>query len=376
MPSQVNLDQASTSAPKPDLVWEAIRDHILRGGGSPGRGGHSAMRRVDDEVEDARAVLAAVLGTADPSRISFTANATHALNTCLKGFLRPGDSVVITTAQHNSVLRPLDKLRRAGTIGYRIAADLAQLRDELRERTRLVVINHACNVTGAVEPLGEITELAHRHGAAVLVDCAQSAGVLDLDVDRDDVDMLAFTGHKALLGPSGTGGMFVRRPDEVDTLVEGGTGNMSHSLDHPKATPAKFEAGTANYLGIVALGATAALVRRDQQANRTRALALVDDAVERLSPVRGLRIHQAHTADRVPLFSLTLDDWYPGEIAAELDQRHGVLTRPGLQCAPLVHKALGTYPHGTVRVSLGHTTTPDDIDALVSGVRELADARC
>ncbi|MEV6235182.1 aminotransferase class V-fold PLP-dependent enzyme [Lentzea sp. NPDC051838] len=371
MPSQVNLDQASTSAPKPDLVWEAIRDHVQRGGGSPGRGGHSAMRRVDAEVEDARAVLARVIGTSDPARISFTANATHALNTCLKGFLRPGDDVVITTAQHNSVLRPLDKLRKAGVIGYRAVADLTGLRDELRPNTRLVVVNHACNVTGAVAPLGEITEMAHRHGAAVLVDCAQSAGVLDLEADRDNVDMLAFTGHKALLGPSGIGGLFLRRPDEVDTLVEGGTGSMSHSLNHPKAMPAKFEAGTANYLGIVALGATAALAHKQQQENRTRALALVDDAVERLSSIPGLRIHHAHTAERVPLFSFTLDDWYPGEIAAELDERHGILTRPGLQCAPLVHKALGTFPHGTVRVSLGHATTADDIDALVAGVKEL-----
>jgi cysteine desulfurase/selenocysteine lyase len=375
--SATYLDHASTSFPKPDAVWRAAREYLTEIGASPGRGGYRAARNADRVIEQTRCLIAGLIGAADESRIAFTANATQALNVAIHGSLRPGDHVVTTNAEHNSVLRPLETLARAGVITYSVVdvrhdgvLDLDQVRAALRPGTRLLVANHASNVTGAVVPAAQLAALAHAAGARFLLDASQTLGVLDLDVDTLDVDLLAFTGHKALRGPSGTGGLFVRDPAAVHPLMQGGTGLNSHALIQPAVMPARFEAGTPNYLGIAGLGAAVEpLVAEGPAIGYARELALSESCRDRLRRIDGVTVYDLHpSVARVPLFSFNVDHLYPSELSAVLDEQFGILTRAGMHCAPLIHRSLGTAPHGTVRVSLGATTTARDTDALVHAI--------
>ena len=373
----VYLDHASTSNPKPDAVWHAVRDYLTDLGVSPGRGGYRAARAADVVVEETRAALAMLLGAADPSRIAFVANATHALNIAITGSVSTGDHVVTTNTEHNSVLRPLEALARAGVISYTVVdvaedgvLDLDRFASAMRPMTRLVVANHASNVTGAVAPARELGTIARAAGAMFLLDASQTLGLLDVDVDALGVDIVAFTGHKSLRGPSGTGGLYVREPARVAPLLRGGTGSTSHSLTHPAAMPAKFEAGTPNYLGIAGLKAAVELILAEGVAVvREREMTLFARCLRRLRTIEGLVVHEVHPAlPRVPVVSINAEHLYPSELSAVLDAEFEIMTRAGIHCAPLIHRSLGTAPHGTVRVSLGATTTSDDIDALIDAL--------
>ncbi|MFJ5882315.1 aminotransferase class V-fold PLP-dependent enzyme [Kitasatospora cineracea] len=377
----IYLDHASTSAHKPEAVRLAMFDYLETVGASPGRGGHRLARRAEEITGAARAALAQLFGIAHSADLAFTGNATHALNIAIKGSLRPGDHVVTTSLEHNSVLRPLESLRLAGRIGYDVVDtdpvrgyDLDRFEAAFRQETRLLVVNHASNVTGLVAPVRELAELAHRHGALLLLDVSQTAGLLPVDVAELDVDLLAFTGHKGLHGPSGTGGLYVRDAAQVAPLYEGGTGTSSQVPRHPAAMPARFEAGTPNTLGIAGLGAAVRLLLRDGlDQERERQLALTADCAARLADISGVHVHHPVAGlPRVPLLSVLVDGLYPGELGAVLDDRHAILTRAGLHCAPLAHRSLGTAEHGTVRLSLGPTTTDRHIDTVVAALARLA----
>lgn len=377
------LDNASTSFPKPDVVWQAAREYLTTVGASPGRGGYRAARRADEIIEAARASIATLFGVSNSSRIVFTSNATHALNIAIQGSVCRGDHVVTTSAEHNSVLRPLEALSRAGEITYTVVEigadgsyDLDRFAAAMRPRTRLVVVNHASNVTGAVAPAAELAELAHQGGARLLLDTSQTAGFLDIDVSALGVDLLAFTGHKCLGGPPGTGGLYVREPALLHPLMQGGTGVTSHALVHPVAMPAKFEAGTQNYVGIAGLGAAVDLLLADGLASlRARELDLLGYCRTRLEVLDEVTVHDlAPTTIRTPVISLNVDGLYPSELCAVLDERFGVMTRAGLHCAPLIHRSLGTLPHGTVRVSIGSATTSADIDTLTDALTTIITA--
>jgi cysteine desulfurase / selenocysteine lyase len=376
------LDHASTSHPKPDVVWQAARDYLDGVGVSPGRGGYRAARRADTLLEEARAALATLLGVANPSRIAFSSNATHALNIAINGSLSIGDHVVTTNTEHNSVLRPLEALSRAGVASYTVVdvgrggeLDLDRFRAAVRPTTRLVVANHASNVTGAVAPAPELAEIAHEVGAMFLLDVSQTLGVLDVDADAIGADLIAFTGHKGLRGPSGTGGLYLRDSSRVHPLLRGGTGQASHRLVHPAAMPAKFEAGTPNYLGIAGLkAAVELLLAEDLAALRRRKLGLTSYCLAKLHSLDGVTVYDLDPAvPRVPVISLNVDGLYPSEVSAILDEDFGVMTRAGLHCAPLIHRSLGAEPSGTVRVSLGHDTTIPDIDALIAALTAILD---
>jgi cysteine desulfurase / selenocysteine lyase len=376
------LDHASTSHPKPDVVWRAIRDYLDGVGVSPGRGGYRAARRADTLLEEARAAVAVLLGVANPSRIAFGFNATHALNIAINGSLSAGDHVVTTNTEHNSVLRPLEALSRAGIASYTVVdvsrsgvIDLDRFRAALQPNTRLVIVNHASNVTGAVAPVAKLAAMAHEAGAMFLLDVSQTLGVLEVGADRIGADLIAFTGHKGLRGPSGTGGLYVRDPSRVQPLLRGGTGLASHRLVHPSAMPAKFEAGTPNYLGIAGLKAAVDLVLADDlTALRRRKLRLTSYCLDRLHNLDGVTVYDLDPAvPRVPVISLNVDRLYPSELSAVLDEDFGVMTRAGLHCAPLIHRSLGTEPNGTVRVSLGHDTTTADIDLLITALTVIVD---
>ncbi len=378
MPSVLTyLDHASTAHPKPDAVWHAARDYLDGVGVSPGRGGYRAARHADAQLEAARAAVAALLGVGNPSRIAFGSNATHALNIGINGSLSPGDHVVTTNTEHNSVLRPLEERSRAGVVSYTVVdvsrggvLDLDRFRAALRPTTRLVVANHASNVTGAVAPAAELAAIAHEAGAMFLLDVSQTLGVLDVDADAIGADMIAFTGHKGLRGPSGTGGLYVRDPSRVRPLLYGGTGLGSHRLVHPAAMPARFEAGTPNYLGIAGLKAAVELVlAEDLPALLSRKLRLTSYCLARLRSLPGVTVYDVDPAvPRVPVISLNVDGLYPSELSAVLDEEFGIMTRAGVQCAPLIHRSLGTEPHGTVRASLGHDTTTSDVDVLIDAL--------
>lgn len=382
--TRIYLDNAATSWPKPTAVYEAV-EHYLREVGAPaGRGAYREALESDRIVAAARAGMARLIGAEDPRNIVFTSGATDSLNLALHGFLRPGDHVVTTAAEHNSVLRPL---RALGNLhGVRVAhvpcdatgqVDPDEVRRALRPETRLVAVVHASNVTGAIQPVAEIARLAHDVGATVLVDAAQTLGHLSLAVNDLQVDLLAASGHKGLLGPLGTGILYVRPGCEklLDSVRQGGTGTHSEDDRQPESLPDKFESGNQNLPGIAGLnaaveyleqqGIAAIAARLDQLTSRLR---------EGLGQLAGVRLYGPSAAkDRTAVVSCTISGYDPQEAALLLDSTFRIQVRGGLHCAPRVHQAIGTFSGGgTVRFGLGPLNTTEEIDAAVRAVGELA----
>lgn len=379
----IYLDNAATSFPKPPQVGQAIVDFLAHSAGNPGRAGHALAAAAAGIVADTRRQLATMFGVPDPTRIVFALNATDALNTALWGLLRPGDRVITSSVEHNSVVRPLTALAGSGVTVVRLpcaldgSLNLDDLSRELRAGpTRLVALTHASNVCGTILPIAEAAELAHRHGALFLVDAAQTAGVLPIDVTALGIDLLAFPGHKGLLGPTGTGGLYVAPELRLTPLRQGGTGTRSEQEHHPKAMPEALEPGTVNTTGIAGLGA-ALQVLQDEPigAAREHEAALTAHLLDGLAAIPGLHIHgPADPARQVAVVSITLDGWEPVDLGAALDSAFGIAARPGLHCAATAHKTLGTHPRGTLRLSPGPYNTGSDIDQTVGALRELAAA--
>ena len=374
----IYLDNAASSHPKPPEVYEAA-DRMLRMGANPGRSGHGPALDAAREVLEARTAVAELLGVGDPGRITFTANGTHALNLALMGLLEPGDHVVSTQMEHNSVLRPLAALERIGTEVTLVSADRtgrvepAEIELALRPHTRLVVLNHASNVCGTVQDAAAVGEICRRRGVLLLLDAAQTAGTLPLDVKDLGVDLLAAPGHKGLLGPQGTGVLYVAPGIRLRPLLVGGTGVLSESREMPPEMPDGLEAGTLNAPGLAGLTAGVryllqrgvAEVRRQEQellAHLLPALESLDDVI-----VYG----PGDPSRQVAVVSFNLKGRDGAHLGYALDQVYGIAVRVGLHCAPEAHRALGTFPGGTVRASLGPFNTRQDTDDLVRAVREL-----
>ncbi|WP_128378730.1 aminotransferase class V-fold PLP-dependent enzyme [Streptomyces cavernae] len=377
----IYLDNAATSFPKPPEVAAAISDFLTDKAGNPGRSGHGLALAAQGVVSDTRRALASFLGAGDPARLAFTLNATDALNLALWGLLRPGDRVVTTSMEHNAVARPLFALAESGVAVHRIpcardgSLDLADLECELRSMpTRLVAMTHASNVCGTVLPIAEAAELAHRHGALILVDAAQTAGVLPVDVTARGIDLLAVPGHKGLLGPTGTGALYVAPGLELTPTRQGGTGSRSEELRQPRQMPDRLEAGTVNTVGIAGLGAALRLLRNGGAAEvRAHEEALTARLLDGLRDIPGVHVQGTGDASRqVAVVSVTVDGWEPVDLGAALDSSFKIAVRAGLHCAPLAHHSIGTYPQGTVRLAPGPTTTPSEIDETLAALRELA----
>jgi len=377
----IYMDNGATSFPKPPGVSEAMLHFLRDVGGSPGRSGHRLSQEAARIVFDCRESLAALFAIPDSRRITFTLNATEALNTALLGFLREGDAVATTSMEHNSVMRPLRELVRCRAVSLDIVPadgagrlDLEGLERALERKPRLLVLNHASNVTGAVAPLEKIGPLAKSSGTLVLVDAAQSAGVLPVDVVKDGVDILAFTGHKGLLGPQGTGGLWVREGVEVSPLCRGGTGSNSELEEQPDFYPDRLESGTHNAVGLAGLQAGVEFLRAtgiNVIADHERTLAA--RLIHELRGLRGVRVHgPAAGESRTSVVSFTIPGMAPSEIGFLLDEAFGVLTRVGLHCAPGAHRTIGTYPEGTVRLSPGYFTTPAEIEKVIEAVAFVA----
>ena len=377
----IYLDNAATSFPKPPAVAAAVADFLTNSAGNPGRSGHALARAAQSTVADTRRRLATLFGVADPSRIAFALNATDAINQALWGLLEPGDRVVTSGVEHNAIVRPLVALAERGVIVRRVRSapdgslDLDDLRAALAEApTRLVAMTHASNVVGTILPIAEAARLARERGALFLLDAAQTAGVLPIDVATLGVDLLAFPGHKGLLGPTGTGGLYVGPGITLRPLRYGGTGTRSEDERQPLEMPESLEAGTVNTVGIAGLGAALGYLEsvgvgaiREHEARLTARL------LAGLREVPGVTIYGPADSDRqVATVSINLDGYEPVDIGAALDAAFAIATRPGLHCAPVAHRTIGTFPSGTVRLAPGPFTTEDEIDAVVAALGALA----
>ncbi|HKN47109.1 MAG TPA: aminotransferase class V-fold PLP-dependent enzyme [Candidatus Polarisedimenticolia bacterium] len=385
----IYLDHAATSFPKPEPVYRGMEEFVRASGANPGRGGHRRAVEAEAMINDTRRLLARLLGCARPERIVFTMNATDALNMAIKGVLRKGDHVITSVLEHNSVNRPLNRLERDGVITLtRLPATADHLIDPdgvaraITPRTRLIAVTHASNVTGTIQPIGALGRMAREKGALLLVDAAQSAGVVPIDVERDAIDLLAFTGHKGLLGPTGTGGLVVGERAEVDAWREGGTGGDSSSPLQPAELPHHLEGGTPNVFGIAGLreGVRWLLERGiDSVLEHERALlteffgALGDPG--RFSWYGADRALADRGGDgRVGLVGINLSGFAPAELAAILDEQFDIAVRAGLHCAPYAHKHLATFPQGTVRLSVGTATSAEEMRRVAAALDEVAAA--
>ena len=381
---RVYFDNAATSWPKPPAVYAAV-DYAMRElGAGAGRSPYAEATEATRGVEATRRACARLLGIVEPTRLIFTSGGTSALNLAIHGILRPGDHVVTTVVEHNSVLRPLTAWRdRGATRLTHVACDGAgrvdpdDVRRAIEPKTRLIALAHASNVTGAVQPVAEVAAVARERGVRTLIDAAQTAGQVPIDVAQLGVDLLATSGHKGLLGPLGTGLLYMGPGMEnfVDAIEHGGTGTRSDEDRQPTTMPDKYESGNPNVPAIVGLGAAVEfLAGRGVAAWQEQCRAHLARLRNGLEMIPGVRLFgPLATADSVALVSLTIEGYDPQEVAAVLDSSFRIQVRPGLHCAPLMHRALGTLDRGgTVRLSLGHFTTAEEIDAVLLAIGELA----
>lgn len=374
----IYLDNAATSFPKPEQVYQAVLQAMQQIGGSPGRGGYGRALDASRLMLDTREAAAQLVNCADSSRILFTGNATMALNLATMGTLQPGDHVVTSSMEHNSLLRPLFMLEKTGVELTIVSADQQglvdpdQIRQALRKNTRMVAVAHVSNVTGGIQEIQQIAGIAKEAGVLMLLDAAQSAGAISIDMQALGIDLLAAPGHKGLLGPQGTGFLAVAPGVPLKPIIAGGTGSSSDQDHQPDTFPEGFEAGTHNLSGIAGLGAGLAFLfetgvarigQHEQQ--------LAEYARQRLEGLAGCRLYgPVKPEQRSGLVSLAIEGWDPAILAFYLDHEYGIAVRAGLHCAPRAHRTIGSYPTGTLRISPGWFNTLADVetccDALIS----------
>jgi cysteine desulfurase/selenocysteine lyase len=384
-PSRIYLDNAATSWPKPVEVYDAVDQYQRQLGAAAGRGSYREGAAVDDKLRRARQALARLLGGVDPKQIAFAFNGTDALNMALHGLLRPGDHVITTVIEHNSVLRPLRFLASRGIRLTHVDCDAHgivsadAIAAAITPATRLVAISHASNVTGAIQPVGDIAVAARERGALVLVDAAQALGHLPVSYRDLGIDLVAAPGHKGLMGPLGTGLLYIRPgvEQEMAPIRQGGTGTSSDHDQQPDSLPEKYESGNHNVPGLIGLGAALQYIERTGL-DRLRAheLELTGRLLAGLQSIASVTVYgPVEPAQRVGVVSFNVEGYNPQEFASLLDSAYQVQVRAGLHCAPLMHHALGTLSGGgTVRMSVGAFSTPEEIDRAVEAVREIAAA--
>ncbi len=377
------FNNAATSFPKPPEVIQAVTQQLEHGGFTPSRGSGTYCQETEDLIFECRKLLAALVGAPDPAGVCFGLNASDGLNQVLHGLLLTGDHVITTEFEHNSVLRPLEHLKSEGVdVDYvrcskEGAFNFEDLEQLLNPNTRLVVLNHVSNVTGTIAPLHEIGMLCRERGIMFLVDGSQSVGAVPINMRRDKVDALAFTGHKALLGPTGTGGVIFNMDNdfwqEIRTTKQGGTGTNSAILTQPPTLPTKFEVGTPNVVGIAGLKAGVEFIKmKTLQAIREHEMDLTKKMYAALHDVPGLILHGFQDATRqTAVVSVTSSLMTPADLAIILAEKYNIITREGLHCAPLAHKRMGTFPGGTLRFSMGLFNTEEQIKYVGDAMKEI-----
>ncbi len=377
----IYLDNAATSFPKPEAVYQALDRFARQSLANPGRAGHKMALAAEHVLDEGRHLLNQFFHGNEPERFVFTLNCTDALNMAFKGVLAEGDHVITTNLEHNSVSRPLRALELAGHITLtRIPADSGgtidpdDIRKAITPRTRLIALTHASNVLGTVQPIAEVGRLARKHDLLFLVDAAQTAGVVPIDIQEMNIDLLAAPGHKSLLGPTGTGFLYAGPRTQVAAWREGGTGGDSSSETQPRQMPYFLEGGTPNVLGVAGLNEGIRYVQQQGMENIHRhEVDLVERLWRKLEEMEGYEVFgHRDPARRVGTLSFRSAVLPAAELGGILDHAFDIAIRPGLHCAPYIHRALNTAPEGTVRVSPGPFNTNDDIDRLAEALAEIA----
>ena len=375
----IYLDNAATTMHKPKEVIDAVVE-AMTSLGNAGRGANEASLSAARIIYDAREKLCRFFNGEDPRQIVFTSNSTESLNIAVKGLLETGDHVITTMLEHNSVLRPLYEMEKKGVALTIIKADkkgrfsLEEMEAAIRPETKMIVCTNGSNLTGNYVDIGKVGEMAHRHDVLFVVDASQTAGVFPIDVRSMQVDVLCFTGHKGLLGPQGTGGMYVREGLAIRPLKSGGSGVQTYSKTHPREMPTALEAGTLNGHGIAGLRAGVEYIEKTGLDNiRAREQELMWRFYEGVKEIPGVTVYgDFDSRERCAIVSLNIGDYDSSEVSDALLTEYGISTRPGGHCAPLMHEALGTVEQGAVRFSFAHSNTEEEVDIAINAVRELA----
>ena len=376
----IYLDNAATSYPKPRVVLESMTKYLEEYGANPGRGAYGMAIAASRMVFDTREELARFFGVDDSRNIIFTLNGTEAINLGLKGFLKPGDHVVTTNVEHNSVTRPLRVLAGEGVSTTKVncsgegSLNPDDVKKALQKNTKLIVLTHASNVIGTILPLKEVGKIAGEHGIAFMVDAAQTAGIVPIDVKALNIGLLAFPGHKALMGPPGTGGLYIDPDLELKELIHGGTGEDSRAVFQPLSRPERYESGTLNAVGIAGFGAALRFIREIHTENIwKKEKKLVARLIRKLKEIDSVEVYGTADEDkRVPLVSFNVAGKTGEEVCYLLDKEFGIAARAGLHCAPEAHEAMGTLEKGAVRFSLGHYNTAPEIDEALEAVTKIS----
>ncbi|KRE51478.1 aminotransferase class V-fold PLP-dependent enzyme [Paenibacillus sp. Soil724D2] len=374
------FDQAASSWPKPPAVMDAMMQCMHEFAANPGRGSHQMAVKASRILFETRKNMARLFGIRNPNDISFALNTTHALNQAIKGFVKAGDHVICTNIEHNSVRRPLEYLKSTAQIELTyIPSDeqgnirLDELKKAFQPNTTLVVVNHSSNLLGTIMPVGEIGDICRAQGVRLLVDAAQSAGILPIDVMSMNIDMLAFPGHKGLLGPQGTGGLYIHPDIDLEPLLHGGTGSQSEAVHQPTVRPDRYEAGTQNTVGIAGLNEGVKFVLaetvekiHDKEWRQTQLL------MEGLLGIKGVTVLGPTLGqNKTGIVSFNINDADSSEVAFILDQSFQIAVRSGYHCTPLAHEAAGTLAKGAVRASIGYFTTDHEVETLIDAVKEI-----
>lgn len=378
----IYLDNAATSFPKPSKVYEEVINCMKNYCANPGRGSHNMAIKSALKVMESRNLISEIFNIRNPFNIVFTHNATEALNIAIKGLLKKGDHVISTVIEHNSVLRPLNSMAKHGVEVTLISSDKAgfinplDIKDEIKFNTKAIIINHASNVLGSIQDINSIGKIAKKYGVKFIVDASQSAGSISIDVERDNIDLLAFPGHKGLLGPQGTGALYIREGIELKSFKEGGTGSISNSIDQPKELPDRFESGTLNTPGIVGLCEGVKFIKKIGIENiYNEEMQLMDQLIRELKKLDFVKIYGSTSLkNRLSVLSINIEGIDASIVGEELNDAE-IAVRTGYHCAALIHKVIGTEYIGTVRISPGCFNTSKDIDEFIKNIIKIYKAK-
>ena len=375
----IYLDNAATTMKKPDCVVKAVTEALCNMGNA-GRGVHDAALDASRTIFETRMALTEFFHGSNPKQLVFTMNSTESLNIAIKGVLEPGDHVITTALEHNSVLRPLYEMEERGVEISILSADsfgricYEDFEKEIKENTKAIVCTHGSNLTGNVVDIGRVGAIAKKHGLLFIVDASQTAGVFDIDIEKMNIDILCFTGHKGLFGPQGTGGMYVREGVDVKPLLSGGSGVQTYSKKHPVQMPTALEAGTLNAHGLAGLLAAVTYIKETGMENiRNKERELMWHFYKQVKEIPGITIYgDFENKERCAIVTLNVRDYDSSEVSDVLATDYGISTRPGAHCAPLMHGALGTVDQGAVRFSFSHFNTMEEVDLAVKALKEIA----
>ena len=372
----IYLDNGATTFPKPKVVTDKIMECYLGYAGNPGRSGHKLAMKMDLEIYETREKICKLINGTEVLNVIFTFNATDSLNLAIKGVLEEGDHVITTSMEHNSVLRPLNQLRKEGKIELSIVyaddkgyIDPKKIFEALTPNTKMIVTTHMSNVFGTIVDIKAIGDFCKENNILYLVDASQSIGVLDIDVQEMNIDLLAFPGHKALFGPMGTGALYIKEGIIVKPLKEGGTGSYSHSIDQPDLYPDSLESGTPNGVGIIALGKGIDFINEVGLENiRNHEISLKNHFIELLKDNEDVILYGTLDDRQGAVVSLNVKDMDSSEISYILSDEFDIYTRPGFHCAPLAHKTMGTEELGAIRFSFGYYNTLEEVEKTVEAL--------